>query len=137
MNDHTDGHIDEVARFASTGQIVCGYEVNPVDENYEILQANYNLLLNAESAEGKPFDIIKLPMPHVNYEDGEKAPVSYTNFYIGNASVLVPQFNDVYDDKALRILNECFPRREVIGIDCSDIIYGGGSIHCITQQQPK
>ena len=76
-------------------------------------------------------------MPHVGYDDGRKAPVSYTNFYIGNTVVLVPTFNDENDEKALGILRDCFPGREVTGIDCSDIIYGGGAIYCMTQQQPE
>lgn len=137
VNDHTDGHVDEVARFVSPRKIVCAYEDNPKDENYEILRENYRLLQNAASTDGKPFDIIELPMPHMYYEDGVKAPVSYTNFYIGNAAVLAPVFNDDNDDKALKILQDCFTDREVIGIDCTDIIYGGGAVHCITQQQPK
>ena len=76
-------------------------------------------------------------MPHMRYDDGRKAPVSYTNFYIGNTVVLAPVFKDLNDEEALRILGNCFPGRRVVGIDCSDIIYGGGTIHCVTQQQPK
>jgi len=133
-NDHTDGHIDELARFVSENQIVCAYEKNPEDENYEILKYNFELL--TEESDNR-FEIIKLPMPHMYYEDGKKAPVSYTNFYIANKVVLAPTFNDLNDSEALKILRSCFPEREIISIDCSDIIYGGGAIHCITQQQPK
>jgi agmatine deiminase len=136
-NDHTDGHIDELARFVSENKIVCAYEENSEDENYQILQDNYRKLLNSSDSNGNPFNIVKLPMPHLWYEDGTKAPVSYTNFYIGNKVVLAPTFNDKKDIEALEILQTCFPDRDIIAIDCTDIIYGGGAIHCITQQQPK
>ena len=75
-------------------------------------------------------------MPHMKYDDGLKAPVSYANFYIGNKVVLVPTFNDSNDQKALEIIQSCFPDRNVVGIDCHDLIYGGGALHCITQQEP-
>ena len=137
INDHTDGHIDELARFVSENQIVCAQEENPDDENYEILKKNFELLSKESVNNNNSLEIIKLPMPHMYYEDGKKAPVSYTNFYIGNKAVLAPTFNDKNDQEALEILQSCFPEREIIGIDCSDIIYGGGAIHCITQQQPE
>ena len=91
----------------------------------------------ATDINGNTFELIKFPMPHMRYDDGSKAPVSYTNFYIGNTVVLAPIFKDRNDELALGILEDCFPGRRVIGIDCTDIIYGGGAIHCITQQQPK
>jgi len=137
VNDHTDGHIDELARFVAPGRIVCAYEDDPGDENYGTLRANYKTLTEATDTNGKPFDVVKLPMPHLRYDDGLKAPVSYTNFYIGNTVVLAPTFGDENDGEALEILRGCFPGREVIGIDCSDIIYGGGAVHCMTQQQPE
>jgi agmatine deiminase len=144
VNDHTDGHIDELARFVGPNTIVCAYEDNPNDENYTILKNNYETLQAATNLDGKPFKIIKLPMPHMNFEGtaagisgtDSKAPVSYTNFYIGNTVVLASIFNDPNDAKALEIIQSCFPDRKVVGIDCSDIIYGGGAIHCMTQQQP-
>jgi agmatine deiminase len=136
LNDHTDGHIDEIARFVSRHTIVCAFEDDEGDENHATLRANYEILSAATGLDGEPFEIIKLPMPHVRYDDGEKAPVSYTNFYIGNKVVLAPVFNDENDERALEILGECFPGRKLVPIDCSDIIYGGGSIHCMTQQEP-
>jgi agmatine deiminase len=136
-NDHTDGHIDELARFVTPNKIVCAYEENRDDENYKILQENYNRLKEETDINGEPFEVIKLPMPHMYYDDGSKAPVSYTNFYIGNTVVLAPIFKDRNDSEALGILEDCFPGRRIVGIDCSDIIYGGGAVHCITQQQPK
>jgi agmatine deiminase len=143
VNDHTDGHIDELARFVGPNKIVCAYEENPTDENYAILKNNYETLCGATNLEGKPFEVIKLPMPHLQFKEtvaghpkSSKAPVSYTNFYIGNSVVLASVFNDPNDAKAVEILQACFPNRQVVPIDCSDIIYGGGAIHCMTQQQP-
>jgi agmatine deiminase len=136
INDHTDGHIDDVARFVSPNKILTAYEDDPKDENYKILDENYKVLISAKDQHGKSFEILKLPMPHMHYDDGQKAPVSYANFYIGNTVVLVPIFQDPNDEKALKIIQSCFPDRKVVGIDCRETIYGGGSIHCMTQQQP-
>ncbi len=136
INDHTDGHIDEIARFVSSNKILCAYEDNEQDENYEILKKNYEDLCSFTDANGKPFEIIKLPMPHMIYNNGEKTPASYTNFYIGNKVVLVSVFGDPNDDKAVEIIQGCFPDRKVAPINCRELIYGGGAIHCITAQQP-
>lgn len=143
INDHTDGHIDELARFVNANTIVCGYEDNPEDENYTILKNNFETLQASTNLEGKPFNLVKLPMPHLTYKDqpagGEvksRVPASYTNFYIGNTVVLASIFNDPNDEKALEILRSQFPEKKVVGLDCTDLIYGGGAIHCITQQQP-
>jgi agmatine deiminase len=136
VNDHTDGHIDEIARFVTENKIVCAYEDNEKDENYNILKTNYETLKKITDNDGKPFEVIKLPMPHIEYEDGTKAPVSYCNFYIGNTIVLAATFNDPNDAKALEIIQSFFPERKVVDIDCTDLIYGGGAIHCMTQQQP-
>jgi len=142
VNDHTDGHIDEVARFVSPSKILCAYEENAEDENYERLKENFEILENSVDQGGNKFEVIKLPMPHMIYSDGDKdfngkkAPVSYTNFYIGNKTVLVSLFNDENDGKAISIIKSCFPDRNIVGIDCTDLVYGGGAIHCITQQEP-
>jgi agmatine deiminase len=136
VNDHTDGHIDEIARFVAPSKIVCAYEENVNEENFKILDDNYQLLKNFTDVNGKNFEVIKLPMPHMVYDNGVKAPASYANFYIGNKIILASIFNDPNDDKALEIIQSCFPERKVVGIDCSEIIYGGGAIHCITQQEP-
>ena len=141
VNDHTDGHIDEVARFVSSNKILCSYEDDISDENNERLKENYEILKNAVDQDGKNFEIIKLPMPHMNYEEGDKghngkkAPVSYANFYIGNKVVLMSVFNDPNDEKAKEIIQSCFPDKEIVSIDCRSLIYGGGAIHCITQQE--
>ena len=95
------------------------------------------MLSEAADINGEPFEVVKLPMPHMRYDDGSKAPVSYTNFYISNTVVLAAAFNDKNDTAALKILEGCFPERRVLGIDCSNIICGGGAVHCITQQEPK
>ncbi len=131
VNDHTDGHIDDVAKFVAPNKILCGYEDDEADENFEILKNNF------EALQKENLEVVKLPMPHMRYDDGKKAPVSYANFYIGNKVVLVPIYNDPNDEKALKIIQSCFPDRKVIGIDCTDLIYGGGTIHCMTQQVPK
>ena len=136
INDHTDGHIDEITKFVAPNKIVCAYEENTKDENFKNLNDNYQILKNSTDQNGKKFEIIKLPMPHMKYDDGSKAPVSYANFYIGNTVVLVPVYDDLSDAKALEIIQLCFPERKVVGIDCREIIYGGGAIHCMTQQQP-
>jgi len=136
-NDHTDGHIDELARFVAPDKILCAYEEDERDENYHILKANYEALSEATDINGESFELIKLPMPHMRYEDSTKAPVSYTNFYIGNNVVLAATFDDENDEEALKIIGDCFPGRRIAAIDCSDIVYGGGAVHCMTQQQPK
>jgi agmatine deiminase len=150
-NDHTDGHIDDITRFVSSNKILVAYEDDTNDENYQILNQNFQDLSKANNQDGKPFEIVKLPMPHMQYEEGhtihsdiennnsqkvEKATVSYLNFYIGNSVVLVPVYNDPNDEKAIQIIQSCFPDRKIVGIDCREIIYGGGAIHCMTQQQP-
>lgn len=142
VNDHTDGHIDEVARFINPSKILCAYEDDTSEENHERLKKNFKILENSFDQNGNKFEIIKLPMPHMNYDDCEKhnsknAPVSYANFYIGNKTVLVSLFNDENDEKAMAIIESCFPDRNVVGIDCRDLIYGGGALHCITQQEPE
>lgn len=142
-HDHTDGHIDELARFVSSNKIVCAYEENREDENFKVLDDNYQALCKATDTNGNPFEVIKLQVPHITYdsnkpfEAGEPAPASYTNFYIGNEVVLASVFKDANDAAALEALQMCFPDKKVIGVDCSDVIYGGGGVHCMTQQQPS
>jgi agmatine deiminase len=131
--DDTDGHIDNLARFVAPGTVVCAFEDNPSDENYPVLAENYEVLRRS-------FNVVKLPMPPpiVDVVRGQKTRLaaSYANFYIGNEVVLVPLFNPRTDDTALEILRGLFPTRSVQGIDCRDLIYGAGALHCITQQQP-
>ncbi len=136
VNDHTDGHIDDTLKFVNANTILCGYEDDPTDPNYQILKENYEALEESTDQHDKPFNLIKLPMPHMNYEDGIKAPASYTNFYIGNKVIVASIFNDPNDQKALEIIQSYFLDKKIIGIDSRDLIYGGGGLHCITCQEP-
>jgi len=135
--DDTDGHIDDIARFTSPSTIVCAYEENPDDENYDNLKENYDLLLQATDQEGKPFTVVKLPMPAPVHAGEERYPASYTNFFIGNGVVVVPVFSDPHDTEAIRILENLFPDRKVVGINARAMVEGFGTFHCATQQQPK
>jgi agmatine deiminase len=136
INDHTDGHIDDVAKFVNEHTVMCGYEDDTAHPNFRILDDAYQTLSGKSDQDGKPLTVVKLPMPHMVYDNGGIAPASYVNFYIGNSVVLVPTFNDPNDSKALGIIASYFPNRKVVGVDATDLIYGGGAIHCITQQQP-
>lgn len=136
VGDDTDGHIDDTVRFVNANTVLTVIEENPNDENYELLQNNLRQLSKMRLQDGKQMNIVELPMPDaVIYED-QRLPASYANFYIANRSVIVPVYNCASDDKALRIIQECFPGREVVGIDSTDIIWGLGSFHCLSQQEP-
>ena len=139
--DDTDGHIDNLARFVNPTTVVCAFEPDPADENHAVLNQNYEMLKKSTDQNGQPLQIVKLPMPPPLRDTvrGEKQRLaaSYTNFLIANGVVLVPAFNHPNDEKARAILAEFFPDRTVVGIDCTDIIYGAGTIHCISQQQPS
>jgi agmatine deiminase len=136
LGDDTDGHIDDLARFVNPTTIVAAFEDNPDDADYEALKENYDLLCQSVDQDGNRLSIIKLPMPKVESDEGYRLPASYTNFYIGNTKVLVPVFDHPNDEKALAILQELFPTRKVVGICCRDLVYGFGTLHCISQQQP-
>jgi agmatine deiminase len=136
LGDDTDGHIDDLARFVKPTMIVCAYQEDKNDPDYAVLNENYQILNQSVDQDGKKIKIVKLPMPHVVSDEGQPLPASYTNFYIGNQKVLVPIFNHKNDAKALSILQELFPSRKVVGIRCVDLVYGFGTIHCISQQQP-
>jgi agmatine deiminase len=111
-------------------------EENATDENYKLLQHNLKQLQQMRLSNGKQLNIAELPMPDKMIYQGQRLPCSYANFYIANKSVIVPVFNCKNDDKALQIIQQCFPSREVVGIDSSDIIWGLGSFHCLSQQEP-
>jgi agmatine deiminase len=134
--DDTDGHVDDLTRFVSPDTVVTVIEDDPADENYEPLKENYERLLRMTDQDGRPFRVIKLPMPRAAYLDGQRLPMSYANFYIANEAVLVPTYRDPNDAAACEVLQGCFPDRRVVGIDCTHLIWGLGSIHCVTQQQP-
>ena len=133
--DDTDGHIDDLMRFVSERIVVTVVEGNRDDENYEPLQENLTRLGEMEIG-GRTMEVITLPMPKKIVRDGLRLPASYANFYIANTCVLVPIFADPNDEAALSILGDCFPDRRVIGIDCREIVWGLGTFHCLTQQQP-
>jgi agmatine deiminase len=135
--DDTHGHVDDIARFVGPNTIVAAVERNHEDENYLPLQENLDRLKSARNLEGKPFRVLELPMPEPVIFDKQRLPASYANFYIANGRVLVPTLNHSVDRKALNILADAFPSREVVGIYCGDLIWGLGAIHCMTQQQPE
>jgi len=136
VGDDTDGHIDDITRFVNEDTVVTVVEENKTDENYAPLQDNLNLLKEMRLLNGKQLNIIELPMPSPVIYEGQRLPASYANFYISNAAVVVPTYRDKHDQKALDILSSCFPDRKVIGIDSTDIIWGLGSWHCLSQQEP-
>jgi len=136
IGDDTDGHIDDIARFVRSDTIVAAVEDDPADENYKVLQDNLRRLECATDLSGKPFNLVLLPMPGpVEGSDG-RLPASYANFYIANGTVLVPLFGHRNDEKALEILRSVFPGRTVAGLHCEPLVWGLGTIHCVTQQQP-
>ncbi len=128
--DDTHGHVDDLARFVAPGTVAIAQEKNPADENYGSLKENLEIL----AAQG--VNVIPLPMPAPLLFDGRRLPASYANFYIANHCVLAPTFNDPMDRVALGILGELFPDREVTGIHAVELVWGLGTLHCMTQQQP-
>lgn len=135
--DDTHGHVDDLARFVGPHTVVTVLENNPLDPNYEPLQNNLERLLEMTDAAGKKLEIVTLPMPGPLFFNGQRLPVSYANFYIGNEKVLMPTFNDPHDRVALDILAERFPNRKIVGIHAVDLVWGLGTLHCMTQQQPS
>jgi len=134
--DDTHGHVDDLCRFVGPRTVVLCQEKNPGDENSRVLEENRERLEGMRLEDGSKIEIIALPMPAPLYLDGQRLPASYANFYIGNTAVLVPTFNDVRDREALGILAECFPERLAVGIHAVDLVWGLGTLHCMTQQQP-
>jgi agmatine deiminase len=134
--DDTHGHIDDLARFVGPGRVLLALEGNPRDENYAPLQENRERLQGAVDAAGRRIETIPLPMPSPVVIDGTRVPASYANFYIANGVVMVPTFNDPKDRIVLGLLAELFPGREVVGIHAGDLIWGLGTLHCLTQQEP-
>jgi agmatine deiminase len=129
--DDTHGHIDDLARFVARDTVVLASETDRADANYEPLRENAGILRSAG------LRVVKLPMPRPLIFNGQRLPASYANFYIANGLVLAPTFNDPADRFALNALARCFPGREVVGINCTELIWGLGALHCMTQQQPQ
>ena len=134
VGDDTHGHIDDIARFSSRDTVILAYEPDPSDENHARSVDNLRRLKAA--AKTRPFRIVTIPFPRPVLMNGERLPASYANFYVANGAVLVPTFNDPNDRVALNGIAEAFPRRTVVGIHAVDLVWGLGTLHCLTQQQP-
>lgn len=136
-NDHTDGHIDTIARFVAPHQVMCMLPDDPSDPNYRVLWDIYVQLQGLGDVMGQPLQVIPIPSPHtVVNSEGELLPASYLNFYISNDSVIVPIYGSANDQRAVAAIAKCFSNRKVIGLPARHILSGGGAFHCITQQQP-
>jgi agmatine deiminase len=134
--DDTHGHVDDLCRFVNPGTVVLCTEENPADPNYAVLQENRERLEGMHLQDGSRIEVVPLPMPTPIHFEGQRLPASYANFYIANAAVLVPTFNDPKDRIALGTLAELLPDRPVVGIHAVDLVWGLGTLHCLTQQQP-
>ena len=135
--DDTDGHVDDIARFVGPNVVMAGVEPDPSDRNHEPLSRNLALLSKARDQAGDPLGIVEIPMPRKLDSPDGRLPASHLNFYIGNGAVVVPTFGGSSDGVALRAIEGAFPGREVVGIDCRALVYGLGTLHCVTQQIPK
>ena len=134
VGDDTHGHVDDIARFSSRDTVILAYESDPADQNHERSADNLRRLKAA--AKKQPLQIVSIPFPRPVIMNGERLPASYANFYIANGVVLVPTFNDPNDRVALNGIAEAFPRYTVVGIHAVDLVWGLGTLHCLTQQQP-
>jgi agmatine deiminase len=135
--DDTHGHIDDVCRFVNENTVVLCREKIPNEKNYKILEENFERLKFVKLEDGANLNVIELPMPAPLYFDNMRLPASYANFFIANEAVLVPTFNDMNDRIALNIISELIPERKVMGIHSTDLVWGLGTIHCLTHEEPK
>ncbi len=137
LNDHTDGHVDTIARFVAPGRVVCMHPSGEDDPNREVLAIMADALRAMTDARGRKLEVITIPSPgKVEDEDGEVMPASHVNFYVGNRAVVVPVYGTAWDEAAVSALRPLFPGRNVVGLPCRTILEGGGAFHCITQQEP-
>ncbi len=136
VGDDTHGHVDDIARFAAHDVVVLAYEEDPADENHRRSKDNFKRLQAAGGRKGD-FTVVRLPYPRAVMMNGERLPASYANFYIANGVVIVPTFNDVNDRVALNVLGEVFPNHQVVGIHAVDLVWGLGTLHCLTQQETR
>jgi agmatine deiminase len=136
VGDDTHGHVDDITRFVGPSTVVTAVESNRKDENHGPLQENLERLLDARDQDGKPLEVITLPMPSPVFFEGQRLPASYANFYIANGVVIVPTFNDPRDREALSVLAAVFPDRAVVGVHATDLVWGLGTLHCLTREQP-
>jgi agmatine deiminase len=138
LNDHTDGHIDTVARFVRPGVVVCMTASGDDDPNAKVLEIMADDLQKMKDARGRSLEVIRIPSPgKVLSEGGDVMPASYVNFYVGNTTVVVPTYGVPPDGPAVEALQALFPERRVVGVDARAILTGGGAFHCITQQEPR
>ena len=135
--DDTDGHVDDITRFINADTVVTAVETNKNDANYLPLRENLETLKSMRLLNGKQLNIVELPMPDPVIYNGQRLPASYANFYITNKTVIVPTFRCKQDDRAMQILTTCFSDRTIVGIDSTDIVWGFGSFHCLSQQEPE
>jgi agmatine deiminase len=136
VGDDTDGHIDDISRFVDGGTIVTMVEPDPADDNHDLLKDNLDRLRSMRDQDDEPFRVLTIDMPAPVFYNDERLPASYANFYIGNEVVLLPGYDAVRDEAARATLQECFPTRRVVVIDCRELIWGLGAFHCLTQQWP-
>ena len=136
VGDDTDGHVDQIARFVNATTVAVAVEDDPHDENYQPLRQNLRQLRSLADSEGRRLEIVPLPMPRPIYCQGMRLPAGYVNFYVANGLLIVPQYNDPADGRALEILASLFPARKPIPLPAADLVLGLGAYHCITQQQP-
>jgi agmatine deiminase len=136
VGDDTDGHVDDLTRFVAEDTVATVVEEDPADENFAVLRDNLARLKAMRLPDGRRLKIVELPMPRPVIYQGERLPASYANFYIGNSVVLQPIFNCDRDAQAIALVQRCFPGREVVGIDCTDLVWGLGTFHCLSQQVP-
>ena len=136
VGDDTDGHVDDLSRFIAPDTIITAVEEDIWDENYQALQRNLKTLNSCRLANGKQPTVVELPMPDMVFYDNQRLPASYANFYIANGKVIFPTYRCLADNQAAYTLEACFPDREIVGIDSTDIVWGLGSFHCLSQQMP-
>lgn len=134
--DDTDGHVDDISRFVGRTTVVTAVEEDPKDPNFEPLQANLALLKTIKAEDGTPLEVRTLPMPPRVDQEGRRLPASYANFYIANKVILLPVFRSPKDKTACEIIQNCFPDRRIVPIECTQLVWGLGAFHCLTQQQP-
>ncbi len=134
--DDTHGHVDDLCRFVNSNTVVLCKEMKSTEENYRLLEDNFARLKDVRLEDGSKIDVVELPMPSPLHFDSMRVPASYANFYISNQKVLVPTFNDANDRIALNILADLFPDRTVVGINAVDLVWGLGTLHCLTHEEP-
>jgi len=133
--DDTDGHVDDVTRFAGRARVLTAVSP-PGTRNHAALIANRERLAGMRLADGTPLQVLELPTPEVEDASGEPLPASYANYYVGNRVLLMPAYDEALDGEAARLIGACFPDRELVAIDCRDLVHGLGALHCLTQQVP-